>query len=208
MAFVEVQFPTDIEYGFTGGSKFSTRILPAASGYEQRLANWTKARLRYNLSKGVQDQTLIDAVIAFFNARQGRAHGFRFKDWTDYKITAQAIGTGTPGGLLTFQIYKRYSSGGVNYDRTIKKIVATSVSVTVNAVAKIEGANPGGDYTVNYNTGLITFNAGKAPGNGLSVAVTCEFDVPVRFDTDELNVAQDAFENYSIADLPIIEVRI
>lgn len=208
MAFDEIRLPDDIDYGFTGGPKFSTKVLTGFSGWEQRFVNWAKARLEWNISKSVQDQTLIDVVIAFFNARQGRGRGFRFKDWTDYRITAQSIGTGT-GALLVFQIYKRYTSGGVNYDRTIKKIVAASVSITVNGVAKIEGANPGGDYTVAYNTGIVTFNAGKAPPNTQVVAITCEFDVPVRFDTDKLDVTNDTgFDNYSISSLPIVEVRI
>lgn len=206
-AFVEVRLPENVDYGFTGGSRFSTRVLIGISGWEQRFANWSKARLQYNLSKTVQDQADVEALIAFFNARQGKAYGFRFKDWLDYVITNQQIGTGT-GAALTFQIYKRYTSGGVNYDRTINKIVAATVSVYVNDVLKVEGANPGGDYQVNYNTGLITFNSGKAPGNTLSVKVTCEFDVPVRFDTDDLNATADAFENYSISSLPLIEVRV
>lgn len=208
MAFDEVRLPDDIDYGFTGGPKFNTKVLPSFSGWEQRFVNWAKARLEWNISKSVQDQTLIDAVIAFFNARQGRGRGFRFKDWTDYKITLQQIGTGT-GALLIFDTYKRYSSGGVNYDRSIKKLVNGTVFVYVNDVLKVEGANPGGDFQVNYNTGRITFNAGKAPGNGLSVKITCEFDVPVRFDTDKLDVTNDAgFDNYSISSLPIVEIRV
>jgi len=206
-SFDEVQLPTDIDYGFTGGSRFSTKVLQGFSGWEQRFSNWSKARLKYNLSKSVQDQTLIDAIIAFFNARQGKGRGFRFKDWSDYQITTGNIGTGT-GAALTFQIYKRYSSGGVNYDRTIKKIVAATVSVFVNGVLKVEGANPGGDFQLNYNTGLVTFNAGKAPPNGQAVTVTCQFDVPVRFDTDDLDITSDAYDNYSIASLPLVEVRI
>jgi uncharacterized protein (TIGR02217 family) len=207
MSFDEVRLPDDIDYGFTGGPRYSTKVLIGFSGYEQRVANWSKARLRYSLSKSVQDQAAVDVILAFFNARQGKARGFRFKDWGDYKITNQTIGTGT-GALLTFQIYKRYTSGGVNYDRTIKKIVSGTVSVTVNGVAKIEGANPGGDFQVNYNTGLITFNAGKAPPNTQPVNVTCEFDVPVRFDTDDLDITADAYDNFSISSLPLIEVRI
>ncbi len=204
--FDEIQFPTDVDYQYTGGPKFNTRVLTGFSGWEQRFKNWSKARLEWNVAKSVQSQTLVDAIIAFFNNRFGKAVGFRFKDWSDYVITNQNIGTGT-GAALTFQIYKRYTSTN-NYDRTIKKLVAATVLVYVNAVLKVEGANPGGDYTVGYNTGIITFNAGKAPPNGQAVNVTCEFDVPVRFDTDKLDLIYDAYDSYSISSLPIVEIRI
>ncbi len=193
-------------YGYTGGPKVSTLVLAGFSGWEQRFQNWSKARLEFNLSKSVEDSTAIEAIVAFFNNRFGKGHGFRFKDWLDYQITAQSIGTGD-GSDLTWQIYKRYTSS-TNYDRTITKIVAASVTVYVNDVAKVEGANPGGDYQVAYNTGIITFNAGKAPGNGLSVKVTCQFDVPVRFDTDKLDITMDAYDNHSISSLPIVEIRV
>ena len=76
----------------------------------------------------------------------------------------------------------------------------------MNAVLKVEGANPGGDYTVNYNTGIVTFNVGKAPG-AVAVTATFEFDVPVRFDTDQLDITVDEYNRYSVNSLPIIEIR-
>ncbi len=57
-------------------------------------------------------------MIAFFEERRGRLHGFRFKDWSDYKSCApsetlsaldQAIGTGD-GAMAAFQLTKTYGS--------------------------------------------------------------------------------------------------
>jgi hypothetical protein len=94
MAFHEIQFPNDIAYGATGGPEFATSVVATASGYEQRNINWSAARGRWDVASGLKKQTQLDTLIAFFRARKGRAHGFRFKDWTDYKATGQALGTG------------------------------------------------------------------------------------------------------------------
>jgi uncharacterized protein (TIGR02217 family) len=94
MACIEVQFPTDIAYGSAGGPEYSTDIVITQSGYEQRNANWLQARARYNVAHGVKTQAQLNTLIAFFRSRKGRADGFRFKDWTDYQATAQAIATG------------------------------------------------------------------------------------------------------------------
>jgi uncharacterized protein (TIGR02217 family) len=59
------------------------------------------------------------AVVAFFEARNGRLYGFRWKDWGDYKsclpsgaptATDRVIGTGD-GTTTAFQLVKAYSSG-------------------------------------------------------------------------------------------------
>ena len=76
------------------------------------------------------------AVVAFFEARNGRLHGFRFKDWADFKSclpsqtpgpTNQPIGTGN-GSTTQFQLTKRYTSGAQFWTRAITKPVAGSVN--------------------------------------------------------------------------------
>lgn len=94
MAFHEIRFPDDISYGSNGGPEFSTDIIITQGGFEQRNSNWANARAKYNVAHGVKTETQLAELIAFFRARKGRAHGFRFKDWTDYQITGQVIGTG------------------------------------------------------------------------------------------------------------------
>lgn len=199
MAFVEVRFPADISYGSSGGPEYSTDIVELSSGYEQRNANWAEARARYNVAHGVKTQAQLDALIAFFRARKGRTHGFRFKDWTDFSGIGQPIGTGT-GVLTVFQLKKSYSSGSVVETRTINKPVAGTVSVYLNGVLQSSGV------TVNTTTGTVTFSS--APGNGVTVTADFEFDVPVRFDTDRLSASLDQYGSRSWNEIPLVEVRI
>ncbi len=199
MSFVETQFPVDISYGSGGGPEYATDIVVMHSGHEQRNINWSAARARYNVAHGVKTQPQLDALIAFFRARKGRAHGFRFKDWTDYSATGQSLGTGN-GVLTQFQLVKTYTSGAVTETRAITKPVAGTVDIYLNAVLQTSGV------TVNTATGLVTFSA--PPGNGVAITADFEFDTPVRFDTDRLSATLDAYGSHSWQDIPLVEVRV
>ena len=199
MAFVEVQFPTDISYGSSGGPQYATDIVISQSGYEQRNVSWNQARARYNVAHGVKTQDQLNTLIAFFRARKGRAYGFRFKDWTDYSAMDEAIGTGD-GHTTQFQLQRTYSSGLVDEVRTVVKPVSGTVVVYVNGTAQTSGV------TVDTTTGTVTF--ATAPANSAVITADFEFDVPVRFDTDRLSATLDAYGINSWLDIPLVEVRV
>ena len=199
MSFHEVCFPDDIAYGATGGPEFATSVVATASGFEQRNINWSAARGRWDVASGLKKQTQLDTLVAFFRARKGRAHGFRFKDWTDFKATAQALGTGN-GTITTFQLIRTYSSGGATDVRTITKPVAGTVKVYLAGVQQMSG------WSVNTTTGIITFTT--APGNGVAVSADYEFDVPVRFDTDRMAVTIEQINLHQWSGIPIVEIRV
>lgn len=200
MAFVEVRFPTDIAYGSSGGPEYSTDVVITQSGYEQRNANWSQARAKYNVAHGVKTQAQLDTLIAFFRARKGRADGFRFKDWTDYQAIGQSMGTGD-GTTTVFQLQKHYLSGSATETRTITKPITGTVSIYLDGVLQIPD-----NYTLNTTNGQITFDI--APANGVNVTADFEFDVPVRFDTDRLSASLDTYGSHSWNDIPIVEIRI
>lgn len=171
-----------------------------ASGYEQRNINWSEARARYNVAHGIKTQAQLDTLIAFFRARKGRANGFRFKDWTDYLVTSQDIGTGD-GSTTQFQLVKTYTSGSITESRTIHKPVAGTLTVYLDEVEE-----SGSNYSLDTTTGIITFIS--APALDVVITADFEFDVPVRFDTDRLAATLDTYGTYSWGDIPLVEVRI
>lgn len=198
--FHEVRLPEDIELGAVGGPQFNTTVLELYSGYEQRNVNWSKTRGKWDIGYGLRDRADMDTVIAFFYARQGKAYGFRFKDWTDYEIDSiQSIGTGD-GSTTEFQIYKRYSSGGYYYDRDIYKLVSGTTKVYKDSVQQTV------NFSVDDDTGIVTFAI--APSVGEDIGVICEFDVPVRFDIDYLPVNAYGIELESIRGIDIVEIRV
>jgi uncharacterized protein (TIGR02217 family) len=207
MAFHEVRFPDNISRGARGGPERRTQIVEMASGDEERNGSWADSRRRYDVSYGIRKADDLAAVTAFFEARRGRLYGFRWKDWADYKsglpsaiITAvdQPIGTGT-GAATTFQLVKRYTRSAQSWTRTITKPVAGTVALALNGVAQITG------WTINTSTGVVTFATAPAPG--IAITAGFEFDVPVRFDTDTLDVTLDFERLGSITSIPLIEVR-
>lgn len=203
MAFHDVRLPEDIERGSQGGPRFNTTVMILGGGHEKRNIEWEQVKGSWDIGYGIEDKETFSVVLAFFYTRQGRAHSFRFKDWTDFEI-------GTPGNPVTFatgdsvttvfQLEKRYSSGGINYDREIRKPVAGTVEIYVNGVLQSSPAN----YSIDLLTGLITFVS--APG-AVPIGAVCEFDVPVRFDTDAINMTVETFEAAAIPQIPVVEVR-
>jgi uncharacterized protein (TIGR02217 family) len=207
MAFHEVRFPDNISRGARGGPERRTQVVELASGDEERNASWANSRRRYDVAYGIRRADDLASVVAFFEARNGRLYGFRYKDWADYKsnlpsqaITAtdQQIGTGT-GSLQTFQLAKRYTSGAQTWVRTIAKPVAGTVRVALGMVEQLSG------WTVDTTTGVVTFTT--APAGGVVIRAGFEFDVPVRFDSDTLDVTLDFERLGSITAIPLLEIR-
>ena len=151
----------------------------------------------------------IHEVVAFFEERRGRLHAFRWKDHADFKscaprdaiaATDQVLGVGD-GVTATFQLVKRYGSGLRDHVRVISKPVAGSVVIAVNGT-------PTANFTVDTTAGLVTFQAGSIPGVGVEVTAGFEFDVPVRFDTDQLSINLQNFAAGDIPEIPVVEVRL
>ena len=65
------------------------------------------------------------------------------------------------------------------------------------AVAGVE-QTAGTHFNVDHATGVVTFTGGQHPAMGQSVTAGFEFDVPVRFDTDKLEVNLSLIEAGSI----------
>lgn len=196
-AFHEVQFPTRIAYGASGGAEFNTSIATTVAGFEQRNINWHKARGKWDISTGIKNKADIDMVIAFFRARFGKAYGFRFKDWSDYKGSSQMISDGIH---QNYQLAKTYHSGEHSYRRIIKKLVKDSVKIYFDDVLQQKG------FVVDPTKGSITL---KEPVvKNILIKVDYEFDVPVRFDTDQINISLDGPNQYRWDAIPIIEIRL
>jgi len=209
MSFHEVRFPVSLSLGSGGGPERRTEIVTLASGHEERNALWSESRRRYDAGLGMRGADDIAALIAFFEARNGRLHGFRWKDWSDYRsglpsvapsASDQLLGTGD-GARTAFALVKRYVSGAQEHVRAIVKPVAGSVRVAVDGVERAEGA----EWSVDAATGVVTFVA--PPGPGAAVTAGFDFDVPVRFDTDLLDISVSGFAAGEVPSVPVVEIR-
>ncbi|WP_417319817.1 TIGR02217 family protein [Emcibacter sp.] len=206
--FHEVRFPDAIGFGAGGGPVFSTAVAEMASGYEQRNRDWAEARLTYDVGSGLRSEDDLAALIAFFRGRAGRAFGFRFRDWTDYKsclpseetgATDQVIAVGD-GEETEFQLLKIYQSGEYSQTRNIAKPVAETVRIAIDSIELTEG------WQLDETRGLVSFD--EAPAENSTISAGFEFDVPVRFAEDSLSVTLETFRAGQVPSISLIEVRL
>jgi uncharacterized protein (TIGR02217 family) len=209
--FHEILFPLDIALKSAGGPERRTEIVAVGSGREERNARWAHSRRRYDAGYGVKTLEALSEVVAFFEERRGRLHGFRWRDRLDYSSAApgvapsptdQAIGLGD-GETAAFQLVKTYGSVYAPYSRPVVKPVAASVRIAVDAVEADEGT----DFTVDAATGIVTFLPGHIPPEDAAITAGFLFDVPVRFDTDYLEVDLSAFAAGAIPKIPLVEIK-
>ena len=210
MQFHEVRFPASLSFGSVGGPERRTDVVTLANGFEERNTPWAHSRRRYDAGLGMRSLDDVELLISFFEARMGQMYGFRWKDWSDYKSSAasadptyldQVIATGD-GVVAVFPLVKTYRSGAQSYARPITKPVLGSVRIRLDQDEMQEGI----DYEVDVTTGLVTFQ--HPPDIAVQVRAGFEFDVPVRFDTDQIQTSVANFQAGSVPNVPIVEVRV
>lgn len=210
MAFHEIRFPANLSFGAMGGPERRTEIVAMVNGFEARSTNWEHSRRRYDAGLGLRNLDDVTALIAFFEARRGQLHGFRWKDWADYRTGSvsrpigprdETLGTGD-GARRVFGLRRTYRSGLDSYQRPIAKPVAGTVQVAVGAIPLIEGV----DWTLDLATGLVSLT--HAPAVGAEVTAGFEFDVPVRFDTDRIQTSVARFQAGEVPSVPVVEIRL
>jgi uncharacterized protein (TIGR02217 family) len=207
--FHEVRFPLRVALGASGGPVRRTDIVNLSNGREQRNQRWRDSRRRYDAESGIRSLADLYAVLEFFEARRGQLYGFRFRDPVDRASCApggtvsagdQVLGIGD-GTTTAFALVKAYQDAGGGWTRRITKPVAGTVAVSVDGVAVPETT-----YSVDVATGIITFAATHKPGSGALVQAGYEFDVPVRFDIDRIDIDLAHFDAGRIPSIPLTEI--
>ena len=209
MAFHEVRLPARLAFGSTGGVERRTEIVTLGSGFERRSTPWAQGRRRYLIGANLRSLDDMAALTAFFEARRGRLYGFRFRDFADFRsclpsgaISPEDQNLGIGDGVRTeFPLSKLYGEGADASERRIHKPVTGTVRAALDGVE----LNPA-DYEIDLTTGILTFHS--PPADGAAVTAGFEFDVPVRFDADRIEVTLESFAAGRIAAVPLIEVRV
>jgi uncharacterized protein (TIGR02217 family) len=203
--FHDVLFPLELGFGAAGGPQFSTQIAVTASGFEQRNSSWADARLNYDAGVGIRSEADLAALIGFFRARRGQAHGFRFRDPLDSSSrddgampTAfdQFLGAGD-GVRTNFPLIKSY--GEIDSQiRRVTRPVSASVRVSVDGVEQLSGWVIGAKGAIDFTT---------APAIAAAVRAGYLFDVPVRFADDRIDVSLAGFRTGDLPSVPLVEIR-
>lgn len=209
MAFHEVRLPARLAFGSTGGVERRTEIVTLGSGFERRSTPWAQGRRRYLIGANLRSLDDMAILTAFFEARRGRLYGFRFRDFADFKscapgaaVTPHDQNLGVGDGVRTeFPLRKHYGDGEDASERRIQKPVEGTVRIGVDG-AELDSAA----YETDSAAGVVTFHS--PPPAGVAVTAGFEFDVPVRFDADRIEVTLESFAAGRMAAVPLIEVRV
>ena len=205
-AFHDVRFPLPLGFEARGGPEFQTQVALMASGFEQRTIGWAEARMRFDAGIGVRSDHDLQLLTAFFRARRGQAHGFRLRDPLDHSTAPpdgtvsafdQRIGMGD-GKRLSFPLVKIYGEEGASASRRITRPVEGTLRVSVAGVEQEEGWEL-------RELGVVRFVA--PPAEGEEVRAGFEFDVPVRFASDRLDLSLSGWRSGDALSVPMIEIR-
>ena len=205
-AFDDELYPLPLGLDAAIAPEFSTSVTITASGHERRNALWADARLRFEVGPGIRSEVDCAVLVAFFRARRGQARGFRLRDPVDFSSNAmtgvpgaadQWLGTGD-GLAASFPLVVRYGEGEAAQVRRITRPRAASVRVSVGGVEALAGwaLEPGG---------VIRF--AEAPPAGDEIRAGFEFDVPVRFAQDRLEISGAGVAAGEAPSVPLVELR-
>lgn len=193
---------TGIYRATVGGPKFQTMITTSRGGFESRNVVWSLPLASFELGERKITQAELDDLNNFFRAAMGRGKGFRFKDWGDHRLSeSESALVQEPSGR--FALFKAYGLGGSVSGRRIYLPVLSTLKVYSNGVEQ--------PYT--FDGTDCTLSIPDLPPNP-ELTASCEFDIPVRFDTDDMKYRIEHIERatgeglFYLYTLPLTEIRL
>ena len=159
---------------------WSTALQAATSGREVRVGLRSsplyKFAMTFNFLRSDASWAELQALMAFYNARNGMYDSFLFTDATDSAVTAQVFGSGN--GSTAFQLTRSY--GG--YSEAVCNLNGAPL-IYINSVLKTVTT----DYTLS-SAGVVTFTT--PPAGGASLTWTGGYYYRCRFFSDSLEHEQ------------------
>lgn len=202
-------FPTGIGFGSTAQTVWNRRRVATPAGYVQTNQLFSKALMRFDVASGIKSLDDCHELLRFFNVMQANDTTVLFTDKTDFKSSAPlqtvaftdcVIGTGD-GATTAFQLYKTYIAGGQTYRRKITRPMSGTVLIGKNGVLQTLTTH----YTINHDTGIVTFVS--PPANGHSITAGFHFYVPVDFVDSSLDWVLDKFRAGTLDGIMLEEVQ-
>jgi uncharacterized protein (TIGR02217 family) len=160
---------------------WSTKVQTSISGKETRLGLWSypiwQYDVGYDLLRSDSVNLELQTLANFYNARQGSFDDWLFNDPDDNTAALAPFGIGD-GTTTVFQLARPLVTAGV-----------TEPVRAVNTITQVRKAGVAtGAYTLNSNTGVITFTTAPAAGNVLDWSGT--FYWRCRFMDDTFNLSK------------------
>ena len=210
--FHEIRLDPYISWESTIGPSYKTAIHDVPSGDEFRTSGWDKGRLMMTISKELMDRPTVFALESFFRARKGSRFAFRVRYWNLYLRTDEPLPllTNTTAQLqLVFpdaiapetMLVKKPVLAGDVHNTNDSLLYAPDITLKKDGVAFASSGN----WTIDRTTGIITFGTSQA---GHTFTWSGSFDIPMRFNTDQLSIKRTFMDDHSWDDFQLIEVKV
>ncbi len=194
-----------LAWNVTKAPIFQTRIQRAVSGRELRALDYPNplwqftlvfAFLRDNPAAGYDE---LRTLLGFYMLCQGAYGTFLFDDPTDDQTTGQAIGTGNASQTV-FQLVRTIGTAlpGGGFAEPI--LAPNTVSaIYLNGVVQSPSS-----YSVDPNTGLVTFTT--APASGVAITADFTYYFRCRFTEDSYDFENFMYRLWQLKKLSFISV--
>lgn len=164
---------------------WSTTVAQMGGGATVRNQWWSDTLHTIEIDLGTITLANFEILKKHFNGRRGRTRGFPYLSRSRYTSSTEAFGTGD-GSTAAFQLKINDGDASNAYNREIYKIVALSETIFVAGTPKTRTTH----YTIDNNTGIVTFTGGNIPTAGQALTWSGNFYVPVRYDMDSIEDAE------------------
>ena len=186
---LQKRMPTNVSFKTIYDIENDDDIMQLKNGME--IINQTSQRMKYVLSYKNCDKAIIEEIIGLFRETRGHKAAFLFKDWHDYQVENEVVSK-TTGVEQSLPLCKTY---GVYKRRIYAPVVSTLVVKVGDQIID--------DFHFDGENGVVNL---LSPIENLPVTVSCEFDVPVRFNCTSLPIVHEGRNTLSICDFELIEV--
>jgi uncharacterized protein (TIGR02217 family) len=195
-----------LAWSVTKTPTFQTRIQRAVSGRELRALDYPYPLWQFTLvfdllrddpAAGYDE---LRTLMGFFMLCQGAYGTFLFQDPSDHQVIGQQIGIGN-ASTAVFQLQRTMGAalpGGGFPEPVVAPNVVTAVYL--DGITQSSGA-----YTVDPNTGLLTFDT--APESGLIITADYSYYFRCRFIDDSYAFENFMFQLWQLKKLTFISVR-
>jgi uncharacterized protein (TIGR02217 family) len=177
-------------YDSVGGPEHRTEVAKFESGGSARNVGRAFALCRWDAGSREVLANELEYILKFRRSVRGAAHGFRWKDWGDFKLTRAdsrlTLVPGASGATTILQLNKAYELFGFAEIRPIVKPLP-GAKFWKNGVLIV---NPQFDES-NGRLAVSAFNTADV------FECECEFDCAVRFSSDNLKYSMLAREDRS-----------
>lgn len=156
--FYELNFPSELEYGYSGGVRYKVFKNQSSNGYITRILTSKNGLREFDVSDATKTEENRDILQNFYHQVYGSAIGFRFKDYNDYIIKKEESSVNEDHLLKGYPfvfMFKKYQFSNL-YEANFKRIYKPNsnglIKVWLNDV-ELDSL----DYIIDFTKGLITF---------------------------------------------------